>query len=244
MAYAGGVRIDHALGLRRLWVIPSGASPADGVYLRYPRRELLGLIALESQLNRAIVIGEDLGTVPEGFRDELAEKGVLGMQVLWFERDHAGGFISPGRWRRNAVGMTTTHDLPTVAGWWCGNDIDWEERLGRLRSRLDQEQSERAADRERLWSALRHGRCATGAAPPPNEPDVVITAALKFLGKSRSSLAIASVEDIAAEREQPNLPGTLDEHPNWRRRIKDRDLLHDDQARMRLDAFTSARKTT
>jgi 4-alpha-glucanotransferase len=244
MAHAGGVRIDHALGLRRLWVIPSGGSPGDGVYLRYPQHELLGLTALESQLNRAIVIGEDLGTVPEGFRDELAEKGVLGMQVLWFERDGAGSFISPGRWRRDAAAMTITHDLPTVAGWWTGHDIDWQERPGRLRTSEDQERNERAVDRERLWSAFRHARCATGTAPPAGEPELVVTAALQFIGKSLASLAIAAMEDIAGEREQPNLPGTLAEHPNWRRRIKCRDPLREEQARMRLDAFISARKAT
>ncbi len=244
MAHAGGVRIDHALGLRRLWVIPRGASPADGVYLHYPERELLGLTVLESQLNRAVVIGEDLGTVAEGFRNALAAEGVLGMQVLWFERDHAGSFISPGRWRRDAAGMTTTHDLPTVAGWWSGHDIDLQQRLGRLRASEDQERNERVADRERLWAALRDARCITGPAPPPEEPEPVITAALEFVGKSRSSLAIASVEDIAGERDQPNLPGTLDEHPNWRRRIRKRDFLGEDRARLRLDAFISARKAT
>lgn len=244
MAHAGGVRIDHALGLRRLWVIPSGASPADGVYLHYPQRELLGLTALESQLNRALVIGEDLGTVPEGFRDELAREGLLGMEVLWFERDHAGGFISPGRLRRDAAAMTTTHDLPTVAGWWSGHDIDWQARLGRLRVPEDEERNERVADREKLWSALRHAGCVTGTAPPPDEPDLIITAALQFIGKSHASLAIAAAEDIAGEREQPNLPGTLDEHPNWRRRIRTRDLLRDDRARRRLDAFITARKAT
>jgi 4-alpha-glucanotransferase len=244
MAHAGGVRIDHALGLRRLWVIPSGASPADGVYLHYPQRELLGLTALESQLNRAVVIGEDLGTVPEGFRDELVRAGVLGMQVLWFERNNRGGFISPGRWRRDAAAMTTTHDLPTIAGWWSGRDIDWQERLGQLRSPEKQQRSERAADRKLLWSALRHAHCATGAVPSPDAPEPVITAALKFIGRSRASLAIASVEDMTGEREQPNLPGTLNEHPNWCRRIKQHDLPGDDAARKRLAAFTSARKIT
>ena len=98
----------------------------------------------------ALVIGEDLGTVPEGFRDELGRQGVLGMQVLWFERDHTGHFIGPGRWRRDAAAMTTTHDLPTVAGWWSGHDIDWRARLERLRIPEDEERNERAADRERL----------------------------------------------------------------------------------------------
>lgn len=244
MAHAGGVRIDHALGLQRLWVIPSGASPADGVYLHYPQRELLGLTALESQRNRSLVIGEDLGTVPEGFRDELAHKGILGMQVLWFERDHAGGFISPGRWRGDAAAMTTTHDLPTVAGWWSGHDIDWQVRLGRLRAPEDQERNERAADRERLWSALRHAGCVSGSAPPPDEPDLIISASLQFIGKSPASVAIAAMEDIVGERDQPNFPGTLAEHPNWRRRVGPQELLQEVHARTRLDTFVSARKAT
>jgi 4-alpha-glucanotransferase len=244
MAQAGGVRIDHALGMRRLWVIPSGASPADGVYLHYPQRELLKLTALESQLNRAIVVGEDLGTVPEGFRDELGKQGVLGMQVLWFERDHDGEFISRRRWRRDAAAMTTTHDLPTVAGWWSGRDIDWQVHLDRLRVPEIQERDERAADRERLWSAFRRARCATGTTPAADKPEPVITAALQFIGKSHASLAIAAVEDIVGEPEQPNLPGTLGEHPNWRRRILKHDLLRDTKARIRLDALISARKTT
>lgn len=243
MAHAGGIRIDHALGLRRLWVIPSGAASADGAYLRYPQRELLGLTALESQLNHIVVIGEDLGTVPEGFREELAAEGVFGMQVLWFERDHKGGFIGPGRWRRDAAATTTTHDLPTVAGWWSENDIEWQARLGRLREPEHQYRSERAIDRERLWSGLRRARCAAGAAPSPDAPEPVVTAALQFIGKSRSSLAIAPVEDIAGEAEQPNLPGTRDEHPNWRRRIANGDLLGSEKARMRLEAFVSARKS-
>jgi len=241
MAHAGGVRIDHALGLRRLWVIPSGASPADGVYLRYPQRELLGLTALESQLNRAIVIGEDLGTVPEGFRDELADEGVLGMQVLWFERDRGGNFIGPRRWRRDAAAMTTTHDLPTAAGWWSENDIGWQARWGRLRDSEEHERSERAADRERLWSAFRIARCATGRTPSASETEAAVTAALKFIGKSCCDLAMAPIEDIAGEREQPNLPGTIDEHPNWRRRMKQGDLLRDETARGRIAAFVSAR---
>jgi 4-alpha-glucanotransferase len=244
MAYAGGVRIDHALGLRRLWVIPSGASPADGVYLHYPQQELLGIVALESQINRTIVIGEDLGTVPEGFRDEQSKRGALGMQVLWFERDQDGDFLSPERWRRDAVAMTTTHDLPTVAGWWSGTDIAWHARLDQLRAPELEVQAERKADRERLWLAFRDARCATGAAPAAAEPDAVVTAALRFIGKSRCDLAIAPIEDISGEREQPNLPGTICGHPNWRRRMKPGDLLRNEGVRAHLDAFTNARKIT
>ncbi|WP_147674838.1 4-alpha-glucanotransferase, partial [Vulcaniibacterium tengchongense] len=125
----GGLRIDHILGLLRLWVVPDGGAPGEGVYLRYPFEDLLRLLALESWRQRAIVIGEDLGVVPEGFRDALAERGVLGVDVLLFTRDADGAFLPPERWRERAVATTTTHDLPTLAGWRGGRDLRWRARL-------------------------------------------------------------------------------------------------------------------
>ncbi|HEY4164715.1 MAG TPA: 4-alpha-glucanotransferase, partial [Dongiaceae bacterium] len=121
---AGGIRIDHILGLQRLWVVPDDADPAAGAYIRYPMADLLRLVALEAHRAGAMVLGEDLGTVPEGFRDRLSEFDIKGMQLLWFERD-GRQFRPPKRWRQSAVAMTTTHDLPTVAGWWMGKDIGW-----------------------------------------------------------------------------------------------------------------------
>jgi 4-alpha-glucanotransferase len=241
MRHAGGVRIDHALGLRRLWVVPAGASPTEGVYLRYPKEEMLRLIALESHRNNAVVVGEDLGTVPEGFRDDLARAGVLGMQVLWFERN-GEGFVKPSAWRCEAMATTTTHDLPTVAGWWTAHDIDWRKRVGHLGQNAETESSARAADRERLWTALRNARCATGDTPPPGDFEKALLGALSYVGKTRCALAFAPIEDIAADLEQPNLPGTIDEHPNWRRRIKKGDLLHDRAARKRIRTFLAARR--
>jgi 4-alpha-glucanotransferase len=241
MRHAGGVRIDHALGLRRLWLVPKGAPSSDGVYLRYPQRELLSLIALESHLNRAIVIGEDLGTVPDGFRDDLALAGVLGMQVLWFERGRDGQFVPPGRWRRGAVATTTTHDLPTVSGWWSENDIDWQQRANCLPDREGPLRVKRAEDRAKLWSAFRRARCASGAAPPRDETDAPLSAALGYVGRTPCPLAFAAVEDIAAVREQPNMPVTIDEHPNWRRRMRG-DPLRDKRARALLKVFVSARR--
>ncbi|HEY3777708.1 MAG TPA: 4-alpha-glucanotransferase [Rhizomicrobium sp.] len=243
MRHAGGVRLDHAMGLRRLWVIPAGAEPSDGVYLRYPERELLRLVALESQRARAIVVGEDLGTVPEGFRDTLAKAGVLGMQVLWFERQGHGRFTSPGHWRRDVVAMTTTHDLPTVAGWWSGYDIELRKRCGRLPGGEEQERAHRARDRVQIWSAFRRAKCAAGPAPLPESAGAAINAALGFIGRTRSTLAIASAEDIGGQSDQPNLPGTTDEHPNWRLRLPPGDLLHDKAARARLETFTAARRS-
>ncbi|MEK6424486.1 MAG: 4-alpha-glucanotransferase [Burkholderia gladioli] len=128
-AHAGGVRIDHVLGLHRLWIVRDGASARDGAYLRYPLDDLLRLVALESSRHRAIAIGEDLGTVPAGLRDQLAARGLAGMRVLWFEREADGAFRPPERWDRDAAAMSSTHDLPTLAGWWRGVDLAWRRHV-------------------------------------------------------------------------------------------------------------------
>jgi 4-alpha-glucanotransferase len=240
MRYAGGVRFDHALGLRRLWVVPAGASPTEGVYLRYPEEQLLRLIALESQRHRAIVIGEDLGTVPEGFRSDLAQAGVLGMQVLWFERNPRG-FAKPSAWRRDATATTTTHDLPTVAGWWTEHDIDWHKRSEHLHNE-EHERKRRAKDRALLWTALQDAHCVNGEVPPREKCEVAVGGALAYIGKTRCAMAFAPVEDIAADREQPNLPGTIDAHPNWRRRMKKDHIFRDKAARRRIRKFLAARR--
>jgi 4-alpha-glucanotransferase len=215
MRHAGGVRIDHAMGLDRLWVIPEGAGPRDGVYLHYPMHKLLGLLAEVSQRHRAIVIGEDLGTVPPGFREAMRGAGILGMEVLWFQRE-GKTYLDPTRWSRHAVGMTTTHDLPTIAGWWSGRDIDWQERLGRNSEHGDAsaERAARAEDRARLWDAI-----GQGAVPAPQDAAPVVKAALEFVGRTPCEIAIVPVEDLFGLAEQPNIPGTIDEHPNWRRRL-------------------------
>jgi 4-alpha-glucanotransferase len=244
MQHAGGVRVDHAMGLRRLWVLPAGSSPADGVYISYPMNDLLRLIALESWLHRTIVIGEDLGTVPQGFHAQLATAGVLGMRVLWFEREKDGRFISPERWDGQAAALTTTHDLPTVAGWWEGRDVEWAAKL-RRKARLGSvsaEKRERQKDRTLLWSALAESGCARGTEPPPGNPEPVIVGALSYVAKSASALAMASVEDVLSLREQPNLPGTIDEHPNWRRRLPADTSWEDAAVRARLAKLTARRR--
>lgn len=221
LRHAGGIRIDHVLGLRRLWAIPEGASARDGCYLSLPQRDLFRLLALESARAEALVIGEDLGTVPPGLRDEMAERGILGMRVLWFERDEQGGFTDPRRWDRSAAAMTGTHDLPTVAGWWRGRDIDWNRRLPG-RSGFDSEAEERAAraeERASLWHAFRRSGAAEGGEPAPEDTDPVATAAAAHVGRAACDLAIVPAEDLFGLVEQPNLPGTTDEHPNWRRRL-------------------------
>jgi 4-alpha-glucanotransferase len=233
LRHAGGVRIDHAMGLQRLWVIPEGARAAEGAYLRFPLDDLLGLIALESQRHGAVVLGEDLGTVAEGFQARLEENGVLGMRVLWFERDDTG-FRPPATWSTRAAALTTTHDLPTVAGWWCGHDL-------RLRVAHDlardpqEEQAERERDRTALWQAMRDSGAAEGAAPAPDDPARVVDAAVAHVAGSACGLALIPIEDILGRVEQPNLPGTIDQHPNWRRRF-------DGPAASLLDAPDAARR--
>jgi 4-alpha-glucanotransferase len=214
---AGGIRIDHAMGLQRLWLVPEGASPADGAYLRYPLTDLLCLLALEAERHHAVVVGEDLGTVPEGFQDALEAHGVYGMRVLWFEKD-PDRFTPPDRWTRGAMAMTTTHDLPTAAAWWTGADIALRAEhgvLGQNQRREDLEE-ERAGEREVLWAAFRDAGVAEG--DKPNEPGPFVGAAVRFIARTNSEIALLPLEDILGQEEQPNLPGTTDQHPNWRRR--------------------------
>jgi 4-alpha-glucanotransferase len=167
------------------------------------------------------VIGEDLGTVPEGFHDMLEQGGVHGMRVLWFERDGQSGFVPPRTWGSTAVAMTSTHDLPTLAGWWKGTDIDVRREHGRLGNTEDAEtlHVEREQDRLKLWDALRREHLVEGEKPAKEETSDVVDAAIRFVAKTDAPLALIPLEDLLGQVEQPNLPGTVAEHPNWRRRL-------------------------
>jgi 4-alpha-glucanotransferase len=219
---AGGIRIDHAMGLSRLWLVPEGADPAEGAYLAYPLTDLLRLLALESARHNAIVVGEDLGTVPEGFRETLNQNGVHGMRVLWFERAADETAFKPAEdWDATALAMTTTHDLPTVAGWWHGTDITERSACGRLApgASPEDEAAGRQRDRAALWQRLVNEGAAEGAAPPPDSPQPVVDAALAFVGRAPSPLVVLPMEDLLGLEEQPNMPGTTDQYPNWQRRL-------------------------
>ncbi|EQB15424.1 4-alpha-glucanotransferase [Novosphingobium lindaniclasticum] len=210
----GGMRIDHAFGLSRLWVIPEGAPASQGAYLAYPFRDMIRLIMLESHLSQALIIAEDLGTRPPGFDEELAGRDLLGMRVLWFERSADGQFRSPAQFEPASVAMTSTHDTPTVAGWWSGRDIDWNEQLGRGEE-LGAQRNARSLDRTRLWHALG----GDADQPPPSAPGAVVDKAISHVAGSKSDLAIVALEDLLGIEEQPNIPGTVTTHPNWRRRL-------------------------
>ena len=242
MAHAGGVRIDHAMGLARLWLVPQGASAQDGAYLAYPVDDLLRLLALELHRHRAVVIAEDLGTVEPAFRQRLATAGIAGMDVLWFQR-RGKSFVAPARWRRDAVAMTTTHDLPTVAGWWQGADIATRDALG-LVANAQRETRERAQDRSALWGAFRKACEAAADAPPPEDLAPAVDAAVGFTARSPGPLALIPIEDILGVAEQPNVPGTIDEHPNWRRRLDQpaAEVLGTPDAKRRLAILRERRK--
>lgn len=240
MRHAGGVRIDHAMGLRRLWLTPAGAKASEGAYLIYPFEDMLRLIALESHRARAIVIGEDLGTVPAGFREALDARGIMGMRVLWFERGDGGSFTAPSRWSPQAAALTTTHDLPTLAGWWAGRDIDWAVKLGSEPDAASR-RAERAADCTRLWDAARGAGVAHGEPPPPHEPEAAVQAGLAFVASTPCRLALVPTEDLLGEPEQPNLPGDIDRHPNWRRRLPSADIFADPAVTARIARVAEAR---
>jgi len=240
LRHAGGVRIDHAMGLRRLWVVPHGFAATEGAYLTYPGRDLMRLLALESWRARGIVVGEDLGTVPPGFREEMAARGLLGMRVLRFERTAGGGFRAPSRWDRRAAAMTSTHDLPTLAGWWSERDIDWTWAIGRTSAFASEadERAARASERARLWRAI-----GGGLRPPKDAPAPAVTAAIAYVGRSACDLALIPAEDLLGLAEQPNLPGTTIEHPNWRRRLPGlaEDMLDAPDVAGRIERLNAAR---
>ena len=216
LASGGGLRIDHAFGLARLWVIPEGGETADGAYLTYPFEDLIRLATLEAHRAGAFIIAEDLGTAPYGFTGAVTARQMLGMRVLWFERAADHGFIGAGDYEPLSAAMSGTHDTVTVAGWWRGCDLDWADKLGRLPEGMTRAEAEsiREWDRGLLWSTLDH----THPRPAPDDPQPVVDAAIAHIARTPSAIALVSLEDMLGEEEQPNLPGTVDVHPNWRRR--------------------------
>jgi len=241
--YAGGVRIDHILGLTRLWLVPEGCDGREGAYLRYPFEDLMRLIALESHRYKAIVIGEDLGTVPEGFSDRLGEAGLMGIRVLWFEQQH-GHFRPAQHWSGYAIATTGTHDLPTVAGWWHGRDLKWRSELDLFAPGADvaHEYANRERERAALARALNEMPGHEGHIDAGDE-QAPLAQVLRFIGSTPSPLAIAPLEDVLGLDEQPNLPNTTDEHPNWRRRLPlpVESMLDEDGVRARLATLNEAR---
>ncbi|MBI1206152.1 MAG: 4-alpha-glucanotransferase [Azospirillum sp.] len=223
MRHAGVLRIDHVMALQHLFCYP--VSARDGAYLGFPFADLLRILALESRRNHCVVIGEDLGTVPEGFRPALQHAGVLSCRVLYFERNDQGEFLAPPAWPELAMVTVTTHDLATLHGYWSATDLAWRRQLGLYpdEDSARREAAARDADRGQLLRAL----AAIGALSPPWQPGdpwpemtpALVAAVYRLLAQSPGQLLMVQIEDILGEIEQPNLPGTIDQHPNWRRRL-------------------------
>jgi glycogen debranching enzyme GlgX/4-alpha-glucanotransferase len=217
MRHAGMLRIDHAMGLERLFLIPDGAKPAEGAYLSYPIDDLIGHIALESQRAECMVVGEDLGTVPEGFRDRMTRASIQGMRVLWFERDGAQ-VRPPESYPPLSVACVATHDLATLAGWWGGADIAERLSLGVLTlARAGEEIARRREEKRGLIAAL-VAAGLIGSGPTDDAPltDAMAAAVHALVGRAGSILAHAQFDDLVGEAVQTNLPGTDRERPNWR----------------------------
>jgi 4-alpha-glucanotransferase len=216
MRHAGGLRIDHVMALKQLYWVPRGLSPAEGAYVRYPFDDLIGILALESHRNRCLVVGEDLGTVPEGFRERISQANILSYRVLYFEKNDEG-FIPPDKYPALSLAVAGSHDLPTLHAWWTGSDLKLKENLGLFPHAADARAAtlQRRKDRSEFLAALK----ALGFASDEDlKVDGLIRAAHGYLASSASAIAMMQIDDITAEETPVNVPTTSDEHPNWRRR--------------------------
>lgn len=226
MQYAGALRIDHILGLmRQYWVAP-GMGAHEGIYITFPLDDILSIIALESRRSRCVVIGEDLGTVPEGFTDIIARSGLLSYKVLYFERWwETGLFKRPELYPSQSIATVSTHDVPTLAGWWNSRDLTWRRDLDLYPNEdlKKQEQIDRIQDRHLLISALKD--IGTLTAKDINDETLESTqsslnmAVQKYIGLTESHIQLIPIEDGLELIEQVNIPGTIDEHPNWRQKL-------------------------
>lgn len=240
LRHAGGVRIDHIIGLFRLWWIPRGAAPTEGTYVRYDHEAMIGIVALEAHRAGAVVVGEDLGTVEPWVRDYLHDRGLFGTSILWFEqdRDGDGGPLPAERWREYCLSAVTTHDLPPTAGYLAGEHVRLRDELGLLtRPAAEELADDRAA--QNAWLAELRRVDLLPAQDTGDEPDAdaVILALHRYLGRTPSRLLSLSLADAVGDLKTQNQPGTSDEYPNWRVPLRGAD------GRQRLveDVFTDPR---
>ncbi|UEM22486.1 4-alpha-glucanotransferase [Skermanella mucosa] len=222
MRHAGGLRIDHVMALQHLYWIPEGKPASEGVYVSYPLDDMVGILALESQRNRCLVVGEDLGTVPEGFRERMTEAGILSYRVVFFEYAEGGGFVGPEDYPHLALSTVGSHDLATLRGWWEEHDIGLKERHG-LYPGADEagnQRNLRARDKQALLDALKAAGLdlPAGFSVGSDYDDALSEAVHRFLAQTRSGIAMVQIDDLTEEPHQVNLPGTTDQHPNWRRK--------------------------
>jgi 4-alpha-glucanotransferase len=208
MRHAGAIRLDHVMGFKRIFMIPHGMTPGEGAYVRYPFEQVLTAIAEESNRARCIVIGEDLGTVPEGFRETLSHWGLWSYRVMLFERDHQGRFLPPDNYPADALATFNTHDLPTHRGWLTGHDLRVKRGIG-----VDPGES----DESREWAQRKLHEALQERSPAFDPDDFAAVAA--YLGATPSLLVCVALDDILGVIDQINIPGTVEQHPNWRRKL-------------------------
>jgi (1->4)-alpha-D-glucan 1-alpha-D-glucosylmutase len=227
MRHAGALRIDHVMGLMRLFWIPAGAGPSEGCYVRYPFQDLLGILALESQRNACAVVGEDLGTVPEAVRSTLEPLAVLSTRLFYFERDADGRFQPPAAYPGAALVAVSNHDLPTLAGFWQGRDLAVRQELDQFPSpevRANQI-TRRAMDRAGMLLALEHegllpSELSADPASAPQMTPELARAVHAYLARTPAKILSVQLEDVLGQTEQVNLPGSSTaQHPNWRRKL-------------------------
>jgi 4-alpha-glucanotransferase len=215
LRHAGGLRIDHVMGLFRLWWVPAGSSAAEGTYVSYDADALLGVLALEAHRAGALVVGEDLGTVEGRVTEMLSATGVLGSAVLWFETEDDGALVPPERWRPLALASVTTHDLPTAAGFLAEEQVRVRDELGQLGVPVEQEREKVRGERAALMALLESSGLLA-----QHGGDVVL-AMHAVLTASPCRVVLAAFGDAVGDLRQPNLPGTVDEYPNWRLPVAD-----------------------
>ncbi|MGZ4436805.1 MAG: 4-alpha-glucanotransferase [Nocardioidaceae bacterium] len=212
LRHAGGVRVDHVIGLFRLWWVPEGHPPSEGTYVRYDHEALVGVLALEAARAGAVVVGEDLGVVEPSARDFLRSRGILGTSILWFERDEQGRPLAAERWRELCMASVTTHDLPPSAGYLDGEHVRLRDRLGLLERPLEEEVAADDAERESWLAELRgRGLLADGAGT-----EETVAALHAYLTLTPARLRCVALTDAVGDHRVQNQPGTVDEYPNWR----------------------------
>ena len=229
MRYAGALRLDHVMGIQHLFLVPEGQSPAAGTYVRFPLGRLLADIAEMSHRYQTVVVGEDLGNVPRGFRELMAAADILSYRILYFERQ-GEAFAPPGLYPREALACLSTHDLPTFEGWWRGDDVRLRHEHGLIEAAaMDEQLAQRTLDRNQLCGMLQQaGLLAEAAAADAlaaaadsdgTLPEALLVAIHRHLARTPSRLLAVRIEDLCGEREPVNLPGTVDSYPNWKRKL-------------------------
>ncbi|MHA7240351.1 4-alpha-glucanotransferase [Arthrobacter sp. TMS1-12-1] len=240
LRHAGGIRVDHILGLFRLWWIPQGAAPGAGAYVYYDHEALIGILALEAERAGAIVVGEDLGVFEPGVQEYLAERGILGTSILWFEQDEDGP-RPPEAYRKGCLTTVTVHDLPPSAGYLAGEHVMLRERLGLLSRSVEEEQAEDRAVQEKFLALLRNRHLLADG--PAGVPETV-EALHAFIAQTPSVLLGVALADAVGERRTQNQPGTKDEYPNWRIPLADADgravLVEDLAANERFSSLVAS----